>query len=1025
MIEGTIRSSECSLIIHHPETQICSSCTNLVKDESFQKRVKRSIKDNKQEKFDNKSCKNSRFLKENHKVQKILHYRRKYDLQRLKIHTLSKRLARLHASKKTLLSKFTESVNRGNVSAIIYDLNLAHKKGLLEGKSKVLGFIANIIRNFRRKSPRYNKFTKQIYTCLRIIGGPRAARVLAKNLDGPSDDTQRQTQRKHLFSYHPENISDRVFSHLASVYASIKEQKKINGDVLVETAEDETAIIAKVEWDARRNEGWGWCGQSKNHDCRENFVHVVDDKEDAYERLVEAFQQNTIAGHARVILINPIHPELPPLVALLQAVCNKFDHHMVRRQWDEIQVLYDRHLLPVLGPLVGHASDGDSRRRKLHMEDATSKEGDRFGIQHENFTMSGSIALKNGKKVIEGLSDQDFIHNSKKLVNHLLHPSRILNLGGNLCHGNHLQLLIDNANLTKFDHGLQQSDVDRRDRMNWESAQRLLFPKIRDCLARIDSGAIQPQENVVGTRLYLYMVWKYVEIFYSLEATLTQRIENASYVCNFLRIWRLWVFREKNLSLKENFLSRETFLDVSLSCHHVAIFIQASRDFAPRHPVHFQRLGSDVCEEFFSANGSFTINKHNYTITDMFRNVSNMQHLQTIFADSQGPENQRKHRKGENIWKKGHNQPTEIPNLQDFPSDAELTRAWETGLSKCKDDLRTVGIVPDNENHEDPSNSWFFAPHSMSATTKKRLHEAMWAGNEFMTEDAEAEADSLDQSIPIAETVSFEPESYVEEYPDLALHLRHVVNEIDEDEEEEVGEKSQTKSKLTVNVPEVGEVHKSTIFTMLNNSPDGLSKDRLRRVRSKHVGLHVSQSVSIANEVGLFDDVAVHSKVDRAHGIKIGRVIRMRNLGRGAIEFKRPVALDSQSKYPELKLIIKPYHKDGDCYQYNTSVPNYETVSFTSVVMKVTMTVKDCKNEYTLNEDDKAALAEFERNVSAKKNQRRQNVRNSRASHERHTKSIESSEGRVVITTESVKDSDNPDCRRSHRVRRMVLYEAE
>ena len=124
----------------------------------------------------------------------------------------------------------------------------------------------------------------------------------------------------------------------------------------------------------------------------------------------------------------------------------------------------------------------------------------------------------------------------------------------------------------------------------------------------------------------------------------------------------------------------------------------------------------------------------------------------------------------ENVWKKGHNQPSEIPNLQDFPSDAELTQALETGLSKCKDDLRMVGIVPDDENHDDLSNSWFFAPHSMSVTTNKRLHEVMWVGKEFISEDAEA--DSLDQSIPIAETVSFEPESYVKEYPDLVLHLR-------------------------------------------------------------------------------------------------------------------------------------------------------------------------------------------------------------------------------------------------------------
>ena len=74
------------------------------------------------------------------------------------------------------------------------------------------------------------------------------------------------------------------------------------------------------------------------------------------------------------------------------------------------------------------------------------------------------------KKFVEDLSDQDFIHNGTKLVNHLMHPSRVLSFGGNLCHIYHNQLLLDNMSLSSLDNGLQQSDVDRPHRMNWESA---------------------------------------------------------------------------------------------------------------------------------------------------------------------------------------------------------------------------------------------------------------------------------------------------------------------------------------------------------------------------------------------------------------------------------------------------------------------------------------------------------------------------------------------------------------------------
>ena len=270
--------------------------------------------------------------------------------------------------------------------------------------------------------------------------------------------------------------------------------------------------------------------------CDAEFVDIVGDDDNAYTRLAEAFRQNRVAGFARVIMLDPIHKDIPPFIVLLQAVCNKFDHAMVRDQWNIVIDLYNQYLLNVLGPLVGHSSDGDSRRRKLHLENSTSMRGVRHGIDNENFIFTGRLVQEGGKRFVADLSDQDYVHNAKKLVNHLMHPSRVLSLGGNLCFINHLQLLIDNDNLSSFDHGLQQPDVDRKDRMNWESAQRLLFPKVRESLLKINNDEILPQENTSGTILYLEMAWRYVEIFYSLQLSLQERITYASYVCNFLRI---------------------------------------------------------------------------------------------------------------------------------------------------------------------------------------------------------------------------------------------------------------------------------------------------------------------------------------------------------------------------------------------------------------------------------------------------------------------------------------------------------
>ena len=84
----------------------------------------------------------------------------------------------------------------------------------------------------------------------------------------------------------------------------------------------------------------------------------------------------------------------------------------MRRQWQETHQLYTRHLLHVLGPLICHASDGDSRRRKLHIENSTSNVVEHYDINHSNFTMSRKIMNTHGKTDVTDLSDQDSIHNN-------------------------------------------------------------------------------------------------------------------------------------------------------------------------------------------------------------------------------------------------------------------------------------------------------------------------------------------------------------------------------------------------------------------------------------------------------------------------------------------------------------------------------------------------------------------------------------------------------------------------------------
>ncbi len=599
--KGVIRSSSCLRDkggIYPSGT--CSKCRSLLRSKTLEMKVKRcQARDAEAQGKGVSGTSNCTYGHTNNKYlsaakvkTKLEVMRQKLKRQRLINFRLAQMLARSQSRKRTLVQKIRSESQRGDVSAIVENLHRAYSKGCLNGKSNTLKFLKDITANMTRctHGKKYNTVTKSLYEALRIIGGPRAARLISQNLLGPSERSQTRTRSKHRFNHKPSAPNDDTFRYIADIYKDIKKKKNICGDILVQTAEDETVIIGRVQWDIVNDECWGWCGQD--------------------------------GGFARVIMLNPLHKDLPPMVVLLQACCNTFTHEIVERQWEQIITLYNRHILPVLGPLVGHASDGDARRRKLHLLKALSRTGERYGLDTPNFLMSGRLVEVAGFKTVCDLADQDYVHNGKKLINHLKHASRVLSLGGNLAHMHHFQLVLDHFD--RLEHGLQQSDVDREDRMNWESAQRLMFPQVYGCLEKINEGDGVPKENVSGTMAYIKMCWHYTEIFLSVSATLLDRVTHAGCVVNVLRIWRLWVHKCGQLSLKENFVSRETFQDISISCQHAVLLIKATRDYAADHPVCFHRTGTDVCEDYFSANGSFVLNKHNFSITDMFRNLGNM-----------------------------------------------------------------------------------------------------------------------------------------------------------------------------------------------------------------------------------------------------------------------------------------------------------------------------------------------------------------------------------------------------------------
>ena len=137
------------------------------------------------------------------------------------------------------------------------------------------------------------------------------------------------------------------------------------GKVSSMVTEDETVVEKVVRWIARDNTLVGFCGVAENHHCISNFVVNVGFEIEGYENIVQVFKMNIRAHFAWVLIVNPLHPRLPRLVILIQLNCNSFDAAFVRNQWEKVKALWSIHLLDVLGPLIGHASDGDAHKEKI------------------------------------------------------------------------------------------------------------------------------------------------------------------------------------------------------------------------------------------------------------------------------------------------------------------------------------------------------------------------------------------------------------------------------------------------------------------------------------------------------------------------------------------------------------------------------------------------------------------------------------------------------------------------------------
>ena len=686
---GTIRSISCNRITTN-KSGICNACATIPSLTAFRLRVFRH-----KNKPEPKLKTNNKHLGSTQAIMKFSAIRSKSKREAMKqvwVHTKTQKLL---AQKQRLVSKIKSAADCGDVSEICKNLQSAYEAGLLSNKTNILSFMKTLSANLGKKAKgrRYDEFTRQMALSFNILGGPLLAKTFSENLLGPSDGTLRKIKKMER---QPISVGlvDEPFIYAANVIKQSMINNQITTPVLVELAQDETVIIKKLQWIPKLDIIVGSCGESgPHHKCDASYHLEVGNTAESYDRVRDFFEKSVIAHNAHVSMLHPLHPSLPAVVIFMMATCNTFTHKDALALWDELEQKYRKIVFPITKcPLSSKASDGDSRRAKAMEIRAYGDGPEKYGITNTpSFTAFGHLKRNETGDVYSlDIQNQDYIHCGKKLSYPLDHAKRTLMLGPHMAHISHLELVAERFDIAT--HGLRNEDIHRTDRQNWASAQRMFFPRVRDCLLQIEHG--DRPEGVKGTRIYLEICWKFVEIFCSFQATLLERVIYASEVTNFLRLWRWWVYKNPNLTLANNFLTRQCFQHVILCCHAAVLLIMASRDFAPDHPIHLALCGSDCCEDHFSLHGSWIDNKHTYSYGDMLQNKANMDTVLKLRSNPSGPIIPKRHKKQENIWDKGNPKPDQPPDMKDWPTDEALKVAWEKGLSLAQEKFRDLCKLP-------------------------------------------------------------------------------------------------------------------------------------------------------------------------------------------------------------------------------------------------------------------------------------------------------------------------------------------
>lgn len=425
---------------------------------------------------------------------------------------------------------------------------------------------------------RFSDETKQFASYIRIIAGPLAYETLQQNLKCalPALVSVNRYIRKS---------NSKIIEGVPRIEELLVYLTSRNLPLKVSISEDATRIIGRVQYDSITNQLMGFVlPMNKSNGMPVPFSFPAKNAETI---LSHFSKQNSTSQFLNVVMVQPLG-NAPPFGLMVYGTDNKQSTNDVINRWLHLQKKLKEKNIDVLTISTDSDPKYNAAMRFL------SKLGSSSNFMDSPWFRCGNMDNEMPFFV------QDTVHVGTKLRNFLLRTvlnKKVIPFGNCFIKMQHLAYLL--ANFPKDRHELTETILNPVDRQNFASVKRMCDTKVTNLLR----GEVFGGE---GTALFLEMVKNIIDSYMDTTLAPLDRVRKIWYSLFIIRIWKEFVTKSKNYTLKDNFLTMNCYACIELNAHAMIQIMCYLRDNNMESLFLPHLFSSQQCESIFRLLRSLT-----------------------------------------------------------------------------------------------------------------------------------------------------------------------------------------------------------------------------------------------------------------------------------------------------------------------------------------------------------------------------------------------------------------------------------